>query len=270
MKRHTKQSGFSLISVLIGLLIGIFVVSGAASVYVDSELSSRYHDALAAMHDNARYAIQDLQDTVILTGRKISPKDTVFGSFRNASRDDVITDPAVVNADGAGANSDTLVVSYAAGEECGLQQEINDGDKNNEDAIAFEITVNNNNELQCTAHGTNPADPNFVRTLIGGVRNMQVLYGVDTDADGSANRYANATDVEADSAWDDVVSVRIGLLISSGEFTVGAVDEASQNTNYQVLDRSIQINEGDDRLYRVYSTTIALRNLIGLSRQAGI
>jgi type IV pilus assembly protein PilW len=269
MKRR-QQSGFSLISVLVGLLIGIFVVSGAASIYVDSEMSSMYHDAMAAMHDNARYAIQDLQDTVILTGRKVSPKDTVFGSFRNDSRSDIITSAAVINRDGAGGASDTLVISYAAGQECGIQREIDDGDKNNEDILAFEITVNNNFELQCTAHGYDAADPDYVRTLIGGVRNMQVLYGVDTDADGSANRYANATNVETDDAWEDVVSVRIGLLVSSGEFKVGAIDKSRSDKDYQVLDETITVNAGDNQLYRVYSTTIALRNLIGLSRQAGI
>jgi type IV pilus assembly protein PilW len=83
------------------------------------------------------------------------------------------------------------------------------------------------------------------RELVTGVENMQITYGVDNGANGNVDYYATATTVTAQSAWDNVVTVRVTLTSRSPEQNV-IIDAA--NTS------------GDNRLRRNFSSTMAVRN----------
>lgn len=54
--------------------------------------------------------------------------------------------------------------------------------------------------------------PDVKEELAEGVENMQITYGLDTNADGFANRYVTANNV---ADFNSVVSIRIGLLFQS-------------------------------------------------------
>jgi len=82
------------------------------------------------------------------------------------------------------------------------------------------------------------------------VENMQILYGEDTDADGVANRYVPA----GTPNMDNVVSVRVALLLQSTD----SVLPQSATQNHTLLD--VTVSPTDQRLRRVFSTTITLRN----------
>jgi type IV pilus assembly protein PilW len=89
--------------------------------------------------------------------------------------------------------------------------------------------------------------------LVDNVEDMQILYGEDTDNDGSANRYVNASSV---GDMSNVVALRIAVLVRSDDFIKSADDTA---TTYTLLDKT----DGpfnDRRLRRVFITTVALRN----------
>lgn len=88
--------------------------------------------------------------------------------------------------------------------------------------------------------------------LADGVQNMQILYGIDTNNDGSADQYVTASNV---TNWNQVVSVRIMLLL------VGTEDHITS------AKQSLQYNGGtftapDNKLYQTITTTVALRNRI--------
>jgi len=85
--------------------------------------------------------------------------------------------------------------------------------------------------------------------LADDVENMQVLYGVDLDADGVANRYDTANNI---GDMDDVVSVRISLLVRSDD----NIASAAQNYTYNGED----IVSDDRRMRRIFNTTIKIRN----------
>ncbi|HBC57559.1 MAG TPA: hypothetical protein DCZ03_10385, partial [Gammaproteobacteria bacterium] len=90
---------------------------------------------------------------------------------------------------------------------------------------------------------------------VGNVENMQLQYGIDQDADGVAERYATATAVNATGQWDEVISIRVALLVAS---TQEVRDSLDTNT-YQLLD--VTIDPVDDRrLRQVYTSTIMIRN----------
>jgi type IV pilus assembly protein PilW len=115
-------------------------------------------------------------------------------------------------------------------------------------------------ELADLGGGGVPGDP---QELIQGIEDMRLIYGVDTDApaDKIANRYVVAHEVvdltgPGTTDWDDVVSLRLGLLIR----TPSTVDQQLDTNTYELVD-GVSVDPVDDRRRRqVYRTTIELRN----------
>jgi type IV pilus assembly protein PilW len=82
-----------------------------------------------------------------------------------------------------------------------------------------------------------------VEELVEGVEDMNLLYGEDSDDDGTPNRYVDAGTV---ADWGDIVSVRIELTVRSLQDNL-----ASKLTAY-----------GDRKLRRTFTTSIAIRNRV--------
>ena len=89
--------------------------------------------------------------------------------------------------------------------------------------------------------------------LVEGVEGMQILYGIDTNGDFSTDSYQDASWVEANNHWGDVISAQINLLIRSPEDRVA---NTPQTYNFNGADTLAT----DRRLRRVFSSTITLRN----------
>ena len=92
--------------------------------------------------------------------------------------------------------------------------------------------------------------------LVDGVRNMQFLYGVDTDGNGSADEYRTASEVDAmPVGWPAVVSVRVSLLlVSQGKFLT--------QTRQELRFNGALYKAPDNRLYAAFGDTVTLRNRI--------
>lgn len=96
------------------------------------------------------------------------------------------------------------------------------------------------------------------RELIEGIESMQILYGEDTDANGSADEYrlpANVAD------WSRVVSIRVGLLARTPTESGQDVD----GKTYDLLSDPGTIDDyaspSDKHQRRIFSSTIQVRNL---------
>lgn len=112
--------------------------------------------------------------------------------------------------------------------------------------------------------------------LVEGIENMQILYGVDTDGDRAPNVYVTADKVGLlftdGLGWDNVVSVRIGLLAYSiatpGDFPPNStsvqygstVDSGPWDVNGTILQASDNTLASMRVKRRVFVTTVALRN----------
>jgi type IV pilus assembly protein PilW len=91
--------------------------------------------------------------------------------------------------------------------------------------------------------------------LVDGVEDMQFLYGVDTSLDGAVDTYATADNVPG---WNQVVSVKIGLLISM----VDEVGTEVDTKTYDLLGTGAPVGPFNDRRTRkMVSATVALQNL---------
>lgn len=91
-------------------------------------------------------------------------------------------------------------------------------------------------------------------SMVGGVEDMQLLYGEDTDGDGSVDLY-RAADQVAD--WDAVRAARISLLVQSPEDNVTVEPQViawNGNNAYNA--------GGDRRLRQVFTSTVSTRNLL--------
>lgn len=95
---------------------------------------------------------------------------------------------------------------------------------------------------------------NNAEELVEGVEAMQVLYGEDTNADGSADTYRNANAVVD---WQAVVSVQFELLLVSLEDNLTVDGPQLYNFN-----GNTDINPNDGRLRSVFSRTVTLRNRV--------
>lgn len=87
--------------------------------------------------------------------------------------------------------------------------------------------------------------------LVEGIENMQVFYGEDTDADGTANYYVAAGTAGLD--MNQVVSIRISLLART-------LDDNITHEPLAYTYNGAATTPADRRLRRVFSSTIAVRN----------
>lgn len=99
-----------------------------------------------------------------------------------------------------------------------------------------------------------------LQELVPGVAAMKVLYGVDTTGSHIANEYDPADVVNTNNAWDNVVSVRLALLIQSQP---GAMPIPAAAQTFDLLGTSFSAPR-DTRLRKIFVTTIGLRNRLPL------
>ncbi|MGH8625150.1 MAG: PilW family protein, partial [Gammaproteobacteria bacterium] len=99
--------------------------------------------------------------------------------------------------------------------------------------------------------GANPA-----QDLVEGVQDMQIRYGVDTDADRVPNQYLQANAV---TDFNNVVSVRVDLLLQSIEDNL---TNAPQRYTYDDGTCGAGCTPLDRRFRQVFGATIGLRNRI--------
>jgi len=135
-------------------------------------------------------------------------------------------------------------------------------------SVAYYIGLSNTtHEPALFRYDFKSSSPGQPEELVDGVENMQVLYGVnDSGAPASANKYVPINKVKKLS---DIYAIRISLLMrTTGEIAnrplpktmptqyVGAID----STAVQVVPLP------DRRLRKVFTTTIALRNMVVRNR----
>jgi type IV pilus assembly protein PilW len=89
--------------------------------------------------------------------------------------------------------------------------------------------------------------------MIEGVERMQLLFGIDTNADSVVDQYVKANLVPS---WNDVISINIALLIRSNAQTNTDTD----TRQYTLLDEPTLGPFNDRRQRSLFITTVALRN----------
>ncbi len=288
------QRGLTLLELMVGMSIGLFLVLGVGQIFVNNSTTFRMQEGMARVQEGGRYGMQRIASSIrgagffgcaglgIVTPNVIAkspPSDlsSITGNTPIGGLNDVTSG----NAYGAAAGTDVVTLRGAGDAGVGLT--------GNTTAVNANIQVVNGykqfaaNDLllitDCATadlfratsasmsagkttivHASNTNTSNklskpygkdaivlklftfsyfvkdtgrdnyrgddilslYVRDidntdyeLVEGVSDLQVLYGVDTDANRTADRYMDATAVGNASNWGGVVSARISLLIDS-------------------------------------------------------
>ena len=98
--------------------------------------------------------------------------------------------------------------------------------------------------------------------VLEGVESMQILYGLDVDNDQIVDRFEAANTIAANE-WLDVITVRLGLLMATGEEVTTEIDANTYNVAGTLIsDTSTISHPADKKLRYVVNTTINLRNRV--------
>jgi type IV pilus assembly protein PilW len=133
--------------------------------------------------------------------------------------------------------------------------------------VAFYIRTNASAEPALYRQALGVSGSTSAEEVVDGIEDMQIRYGVDTTptADGSVDTYTTADDVLAqapgstnDEKWARVLAIRISLV---------AVSTAQQQLSSQIVPyeyNGATVTPTDRRLRKVFTTTISVRNRLGV------
>ena len=236
-----KQSGFSLIEIMIALLIGVFLLGGMLQIFSVSQQTYRMQSNLARLQENGRFALDFLAHDIRMVGywgcmtsstSDISGIDgthdsiTIQGSFD-------LTPTGLCGSPVNSANSCGTVNCYTD-----LKSTITYNI-----AIPAATTSSPNPNITLYRNTNNVSNP-----LIEGIQNMQILYGIDTNVDEVADYY-----VPAYSNMQQVVSVRISLLVAT-------LDDHLSIQPMAYIYNGVTTLPTDYKIRRIFNTTVTLRN----------
>jgi type IV pilus assembly protein PilW len=230
----THQRGFTLLELMIAMGIGLFIAGALLTVVQANKRVFLNQNQLEQMQDSERMALTLMADVIQAAGYFPDPtKNNVQGTFLlngAFAATQVIT--GVYNAASPG---DTISVRYMTAPQDGI---LNCSGLFNNNAVggANILYVNKfavvSNQLVCTDQNGTPY------TLVNGVTNLSVLYGVKTSVAAAGNNvdtYLNAGQMSA-SNWQNVISVRITLTLLNPLYTAPNQGQAQFITIQRVVD----------------------------------
>ncbi|MBC7919401.1 MAG: PilW family protein [Rhodoferax sp.] len=279
----SRSSGVSLIEILISLVIGLVVVGAVLVSIVGAGKAGRYQAAFSQMNEDAQVGLSILardlqmagysQPTALTNSTPLLPTPTmvltfnptvtraVFGcdtGFANAAAATVVCGSVTTPALEVAYEADTANTVATVG---GLPSDcLGNGIPGVAPFVArnrYFISAGNSGrpELYCASNNA----ANTPQPLIENIENMRVWYGVSVAADPrQVVRYVSATNINAVGAaeWNNVISVRICLLVRSAEPVLNAGDE--DTLTYRDCS-SVTQTSNDRYLRRAYFATSSLR-----------
>lgn len=254
--RRARAAGFTMIELLVSMTLGLLLIIVIGQVFVTSKEAYRTTEDLSRLQEDARFAVSQLSRVIRMASFVSDPNGNRTAIFPAATR-------AITGVNGAGSAPDEITVRYQGSGSPAADNTVFDCHGNAVAAVNAAVFhaaaryyiapgADGANALFCNNAGS-VGVPNTAIELAAGVENMQILYGEDTSADGTADRYVLPSAAGFD--FNRVVSVRIALLVRSTNEVASATDTKTYNLIGTVFDPV-----DDRRLRRVYTSTIALRN----------
>lgn len=278
----SRPHGFTLVELLVALTIGLLITLVVTQAYLSGLGTQRAQTSLTRAQEASRFAFDALSKAIRRAGYK-NPKATGLGFCDSptvvrlvAGNDMASTDPTAANLTGSTVTvlntSDVVRVRYFG--EGNTVTNTADGTITDcqgtavapntvvEETYFVAADANNSNEPTLFCYSSaNAANGNVA--LVPGVESLQMLFGEDTDSDGSINRYVTAANI---SNANNVRSMMISIVTRTPE--ANAVDRSAQTINHfgsnypATGDTGNTFNAPADGRMRQHSvTTIALRNI---------
>lgn len=192
---RASQLGLTLVEMMVAMTLGLLILLAISSIYIGSRQTYRMQDDNARLQETGRYAIEVLGRSIRQAGfwnMPISPVATATG----------FSGTAVNGVNNTSPTSDRITVQYdglAGDRDC-------EGTVLGANAVVTEQYRRNGTNLVCDGVDANTT----FSPLVSDIEDVQILYGIDTNADQSADRY-----VAAPGNWNQVVSARVCVQASS-------------------------------------------------------
>ncbi|SEM96594.1 PilW family protein [Nitrosomonas marina] len=244
----SRQGGFTLVEMMIALTLGLVILLAIGTVFVSSSQTFRGQEENARIQESGRFALEIIGRSIKQAGHA----DIPFAGFKVA-----FSGVPINGVDGGGGVPDTLTVQYDGA--------IGDNDCEGTQVAAADNIIQNyfnvdvaNAQLRCDGEidpaPAVPAAPPSGTVLAENIEDLQILYGIDTAGDQSANQY-----VDTPADWDQVVTARVCVLVRSDQNNI-----ASVGNNYRDCSGALAAVPADGRLRRAFTATFNLRNRINL------
>lgn len=198
--RH-KQYGISLIELMLAMTVSLFLMIGLGATYYVMRQNAIARSGLSQLQDQQRIAMTLIANAVQHAGYFSNPLTTT----REAVFSTTPTPFTIIGQPLAGSDT-TLDVRYQSDSTVPMGTCL--GLSSGTTSYIDTFSVSANNTLDCSEVVGNK---NAVRqSLVSGVSSMSVVYGVDTDGDGSVNQYQAASTVSA-TDWRNIKSIQVTL-----------------------------------------------------------
>ncbi|WP_295444248.1 PilW family protein [uncultured Thiodictyon sp.] len=276
--------GLTLVELMIALALSLLLIAAVGAVYLGSNQTYRAEQDGARIQEAGRYVLD-------VIGRSLRLAGYTNIAFNQAVMMTGFTGTAVLGADQVCAAGDIVTIQYDGP---GDQDDDGHPDDDMQDCQANGIAAENDvagdhlgrpkivqhtifirdATLRCDAVQTSPTETRYPpkppttcpatdagAPLLDNVEDLQVLYGIDSNDDQSADSYT-ATPVN----WTTVVTVRVCVLVRS-EIPGGAPAgqtyfNCSGALGTAANDETRFTPATDTRLRRAFVATFALRNRI--------
>ncbi len=284
-----SQAGLSLIELMIALGLGVFLLSGMLQTAASNRQAFELTHASSSIQDTARFSFDFVSETLRTAGYvnagsingefadtmlSINNVNQYFQTFWTAE-DGFEAGAVVRGTDNAsdffvGAKEDTDAISIR------LQ-----GDPDNpltdcegvviaadpdpivartEAPTQISYYIDTDNNLVCDVAG---ARDSGAITLVNGIENLQIMYGVSADSFSTPTQYLKAEDMTA-GLWNSVTTVSISILTRS---ETSPLDSGSNSETHTLLDTVLNTTQ-DGHSRQVFTYTITLRNRISFDDNA--
>lgn len=281
----SRPRGFTLVELLVALTIGLLITLVVTQAYLSGLGTQRAQTSLTRAQEASRFAFDALSKAIRRAGYK-NPKATGLGFCDSptvvrlvAGNDMASINPTAANLAGSTVTvlntSDVVRVRYFG--EGNTVTNTADGTISDcqgtavapntlvEETYFVAADANNSNEPTLFCYSSASAANGNV-ALIPGVESLQMLFGLDTNSDGSINGYVTATNITNANA-NNVRSIMISMVTRTPEATAvnrlaQSINHFGSNYNPATGDAGNTFNAPADGRMRQHSvTTIALRNI---------
>lgn len=310
----SRQAGMTIVELMVSLTLGMLVTLAATALLLSSKAGYIAQDEGVLLQETGRYAIEavaravrqaayenwDREATALVHNSVITTNIAGLdaGSLKEAETGiDAPLAKSINGSDviavrfigaGSGANGDGTMLNCAG---FGVSEPVNIETDRGWSIFYVAADKTGEPELRCKYYGKTSWN---TEAIARGIESFQVLYGVDSDADGSPDRFlsaakiddlddvlvldgvnaaARALDINRKTHWKKVVAVKVALLVRGAESARTGMQPnqydlfgKSYSDIHSVTDIGTRINEANlpaatrNRIRKVFSTTIQLRN----------
>lgn len=241
-----KQSGVSLIELMISVAIGLLLIAVIGNVYLAGRQSFRDQDESARLQETGRFVLNTVSRVVLEAGRADVTPDNDLITFNAIPGAGLALD----GVNGAGTAADSVTVRFAsasAGEFDCLGA--GTGGTAAAPVVVTQTLALVGTDLRCTSSIGNATAP-----LASNVEDFQVTFGVDSDAvpNGSVDQYLAPTTANAPTT----LAVRVCVLVTTADNMAPAAQQYVDCNGAVVI-------APDMRIRRAFTKVIGLRNRLG-------